>query len=134
VTGYSNAGANDVKGRRIAARRRFFLHVKLLPREVSIARKNYGKAAPFRSTSSRDDIDLARDVGISLAEAHEGLDHLGRPRVLDLRVRQGLQPGAAEDLDLEPGSGESFAIRLGIEHAPVPVHAVGLAHRPLVGQ
>ncbi|MFO0004309.1 MAG: hypothetical protein ACK559_24575, partial [bacterium] len=88
------------------------------------------RAAPFgpptTSTQPGDDVRLRRNVGVALAERHEGIDHRCVPGGRDLPVGDWLQPVAAECIDGQATLGEQRAELLRPEHAAMTLEHVRL--------
>src|SRR5664279_5408984 len=91
-------------------------------------------AAPTKRVCSafRDDIDLRGNVGIALAELHEGFEHRRRPLRLKLAVRQWLDPVASEHLNLQSRGPEVVSERFRVVDTTMTVVPVGVVEGRLI--
>src|SRR5437879_6443071 len=76
-------------------------------------------------------IDLRSDIWIAFAELHERAQHFRRPILLDLSVRNRLQPIAAEDFNVEARCDKAVPKGLGIEYASMAMVKVEVVQRIL---
>src|SRR5215469_15418623 len=76
-----------------------------------------------------DDEHLSRNLGIAFPQTKECLNHFWRPLLLNLAVRDGLEPISSKQLYLQPRVHEQAAKFIPAKYSTFTLHAIAFAER-----